>query len=173
MSLTFFTPLSITTSIFNLRINFSNPETTLFNSNKIPSFPQKNFKFHQLYPSKTLNLICKTQNPNINSEAKIAFNYDFNEDSSNSPWEGALVYKRDPKVTHLEYCTTLERLGLGKFSTEVSKTRASIMGLRVTKAVKDYPLGTPVLVSVDVCRKKHKLRLDGIIRTVLSLGCNR
>ncbi|PIA30032.1 hypothetical protein AQUCO_05700022v1 [Aquilegia coerulea] len=167
MSLTFFPPPS-TTTIFNLRTNFSNPKTTLFNSNKIPSLPTKIPKFHQLYPSKTLNLICNnSQNPNPNFD-------DFNEESSKlSPWEGALMYKRDPKVTHLEYCTTLERLGLGKYSTEVSKTRASIMGLRVTKAVKDYPLGTPVLVSVDVCRKKYKLRLDGIIRTVLSLRCNR
>lgn len=95
------------------------------------------------------------------------------EDDDGSPWEGAVVYKRNSSVTHLEYCTTLERLGLGKLSTKVSRSRASVMGLRVTKDVKDYPDGTPVLISLDVTRKKKKLRLDGIIRTVIALGCNR
>ncbi|GAA0147051.1 hypothetical protein LIER_06848 [Lithospermum erythrorhizon] len=90
-----------------------------------------------------------------------------------SPWEGAIVYKRNAAITHVEYCTTLERLGLGKLSTRTSKERASVMGLRVTKAVKDYLDGTPVLVSIDVTRKKRKLRLDGVVRTVISLGCNR
>lgn len=95
------------------------------------------------------------------------------EEDAGSPWEGAIIYKRNPSITHLEYCTTLERLGLGKLSTEVSRSRASAMGLRVTKAVKDYPNGTPVQISIDVTKKKQKLRLDGIIRTVLTLGCNR
>lgn len=95
------------------------------------------------------------------------------EEDAGSPWEGAIIYKRKPSITHLEYCTTLERLGLGKLSTEVSRSRASAMGLRVTKAVKDYPNGTPVQISIDVTKKKQKLRLDGIIRTVLTLGCNR
>lgn len=95
------------------------------------------------------------------------------DDEEGSPWEGAVVYKRNSSVTHLEYCTTLERLGLGKLSTNVSRSRASVMGLRVTKDVKDYPDGTPLLISLDVTRKKHSLRLDGIIRTVITLGCNR
>ncbi|XP_060192989.1 large ribosomal RNA subunit accumulation protein YCED homolog 1, chloroplastic [Lycium barbarum] len=95
------------------------------------------------------------------------------DDDEGSPWEGAVVYKRNSLVTHLEYCTTLERLGLGKLSTKVSRSRASVMGLRVTKDVKDYPDGTPVLISLDVTRRKYKLRLDGIIRTVIALACNR
>ncbi|KAK6923352.1 Large ribosomal RNA subunit accumulation protein YceD [Dillenia turbinata] len=90
-----------------------------------------------------------------------------------SPWVGAVVYRRNPSVSHLEYCTTLERLGLGKLSTDISRSTASSMGLRVTSAVKDYPFGTPVQVSVDVTRKKQMLRLDGIIKTVITLGCNR
>ncbi|XP_050386579.1 large ribosomal RNA subunit accumulation protein YCED homolog 1, chloroplastic-like [Argentina anserina] len=90
-----------------------------------------------------------------------------------SPWEGAVVYKRNASITHVEYCTTLERLGLGNLSTEVSKSRASVMGLRVTKAVKDYPNGTPVQISIDITRRKQKLRLDGIIKTVITLTCNR
>ncbi|XP_052723734.1 large ribosomal RNA subunit accumulation protein YCED homolog 1, chloroplastic isoform X2 [Vigna angularis] len=90
-----------------------------------------------------------------------------------SPWEGAVVYKRNASILHLEYCTTLERLGLAKLSTDLSKTRAAAMGLRVTKAVRDFPNGTPVQISVDVTRKKKKLRLDGIIKTVITLLCNR
>lgn len=90
-----------------------------------------------------------------------------------SPWDGAIIYRRNPSISHIEYCTTLERLGLQKLSTEISKSKASVSGLRVTKAVKDYPLGTPVQISIDVTRKKRKLRLDGIIKTVITLGCNR
>ncbi|KAF3433944.1 hypothetical protein FNV43_RR25047 [Rhamnella rubrinervis] len=94
-------------------------------------------------------------------------------EDTDSPWEGAVIYKRNSSISHLEYCTTLERLGLGNLSTEVSKSRASVMGLRVTKSVKDYPLGTPVQISIDITRKKQKLRLDGIVKTVISLSCNR
>lgn len=94
-------------------------------------------------------------------------------EDTGSPWEGSVMYRRNASVTHVEYCTTLERLGLGRLSTEVSKKRASAMGLRVTKDVMNYPHGTPVQVSVDVIRKKKKLRLDGIVRTVITLGCNR
>ncbi|XP_004231527.1 large ribosomal RNA subunit accumulation protein YCED homolog 1, chloroplastic [Solanum lycopersicum] len=99
--------------------------------------------------------------------------YEDEYEDEDSPWEGAVVYKRNSSVTHLDYYTTLERLGLGKLSTKVSKCRASVMGLRVTRQVKDYPDGTPVLISFDVTRMKHKLRLDGIIRTVIALPCNR
>ncbi|GMN51067.1 hypothetical protein TIFTF001_020221 [Ficus carica] len=95
------------------------------------------------------------------------------EEDTESPWEGAVIYKRNSSISHVEYCTTLERLGLGSLSTEVSKSRASVMGLRVTQAVKDYPFGTPLQISVDVTRKKQKLRLDGIVKTVITLGCNR
>ena len=107
-------------------------------------------------------------------EEEITIDFDWgDEEDEGCPWEGAIVYRRNPSITHLEYCTTLERLGLGKISSELSRSRAAAMGLRVTKDVKDYTNGTPVLVSVDITRRKHKLRLDGIIRTVLSLACNR
>ncbi|XP_044487984.1 large ribosomal RNA subunit accumulation protein YCED homolog 1, chloroplastic isoform X2 [Mangifera indica] len=96
-----------------------------------------------------------------------------NVEDVGSPWEGAIIYKRNPSITHVEYCTTLERLGLGRLSTEISKSKASAIGLRVTKSVKDYPHGTPVQISIDVTRKKQKLRLDGIIKTVITLDCNR
>lgn len=89
------------------------------------------------------------------------------------PWEGAVIYKRSASISHIEYCTTLERLGLRKVSSGVSKTRASELGLRVTKAVKDYPDGTPVFISMDVMKKKQNLRLEGILRTVFALDCNR
>ncbi|XP_027117899.1 large ribosomal RNA subunit accumulation protein YCED homolog 1, chloroplastic [Coffea arabica] len=95
------------------------------------------------------------------------------EEEGPLPWEGAVIYKRSASISHIEYCTTLERLGLGKVSSGVSKTQASELGLRVTKAVKDYPDGTPVLISMDVMKKKQKLRLDGVVRTVFALDCNR
>ncbi|PIN07847.1 hypothetical protein CDL12_19580 [Handroanthus impetiginosus] len=95
------------------------------------------------------------------------------DDEEGTPWEGAIMYKRNASISHLEYCTTLERLGLGKVSSDVSKTRASELGLRVLKSVKDCPDGTPVLISVDVSRRKQRLRLDGIVRTVIALNCNR
>lgn len=105
----------------------------------------------------------------------IDFDWEDQEDVEDmgSPWEGAVMYRRNPSVTHIEYCTTLERLGLGRLSSDISKSRASVMGLRVTKDVKDYPNGTPVQISIDVTRKKQKMRLDGIVKTVISLGCNR
>ncbi|PNY02259.1 hypothetical protein L195_g025564 [Trifolium pratense] len=109
-------------------------------------------------------------------DGTIFFNLNDDEDEiedTGSPWEGAVMYKRNASILHMEYCTTLERLGLGFLSTDVSKNKASVMGLRVTKAVKDYPNGTPVQISVDVTRKRKKLRLDGIIKTVITLSCNR
>ncbi|CAK9140728.1 unnamed protein product [Ilex paraguariensis] len=132
-------------------------------------------------PPSTLKLIareCISSNAELfGEESKVTDDWrdqDLEEiDDIGSPWEGAVMYQRNPSISHVEYCTTLERLGLGILSTQVSKSRASLMGLRVSKAVKDFPLGTPVLISVDVTRKKQKLRLDGIIRTVITLGCNR
>lgn len=117
-----------------------------------------------------------TDNHEVSSFADEENTVDFDwvdEEDEGSPWEGAIVYRRNSSISHMEYCTTLERLGLDKLSSDISRSRASTMGLRVTKAVKDYLQGTPVLVSIDVTRKKHKLRLDGIIRTVITLSCNR
>ncbi|CAL9755763.1 unnamed protein product [Musa acuminata subsp. burmannicoides] len=99
------------------------------------------------------------------------------EDLVGSPWEGAVVYRRDPSVSHVEYCTTLERLGLGKLSGGVSRSRAAAMGIRLpVRRAKDSAFGddeTPVLISLDVTRRKRRLKLDGILRTVITLRCNR
>ncbi|XP_020113067.1 uncharacterized protein LOC109727374 [Ananas comosus] len=97
------------------------------------------------------------------------------EDLAGSPWEGAVVYRRDAAACHVEYGTTLERLGLGKLSSPLSRSRASAMGIRLPPrgAKAPSPIETPVLVSVDVARRKRRLRLDGIVRTVITLGCNR
>ncbi|XP_010274458.1 PREDICTED: uncharacterized protein LOC104609774 [Nelumbo nucifera] len=148
-------------------------------SRKTPCLSSKFPTFLRYYPSKTLYFTCRDGiSPSFGQlDGDETMDFDLgelgDEEDEGSPWEGAIVYKRNPSVSHLEYCTTLERLGLGKLSTELSKSRASEMGLRVTKAVKDFPLGTPVQISIDVTRKKQKLRLDGIIRTVITLGCNR
>ncbi|XP_052154356.1 large ribosomal RNA subunit accumulation protein YCED homolog 1, chloroplastic-like [Oryza glaberrima] len=95
------------------------------------------------------------------------------EDEEGSPWEGAVVYRRDASVHHLEYATTLERLGLGDLSSPHSRACASTMGILILSSpnltgTKDE---TPVLVSLDVARRRGRLRLDGIIRTVITLGC--
>ncbi|WOK99793.1 hypothetical protein Cni_G08505 [Canna indica] len=99
------------------------------------------------------------------------------EDLAGSPWEGAVLYRRDPSVSHVEYCTTLERLGLGKLSSGLSRSRAATMGIRLPiRRAKNSAFGdqeTPVLVSLDVTRKKRRLKLDGIVRTVITLRCNR
>ncbi|KAK3159562.1 hypothetical protein QOZ80_2AG0151640 [Eleusine coracana subsp. coracana] len=92
-------------------------------------------------------------------------------DGSPSPWEGALVYRRDAAVQHLEYATTLERLGLGDLSSPDSRSRAAAMG--ILSSTKADQTETPVLVSVDVTRRRGRLRLDGIVRTVITLGCFR
>ncbi|MFS7944248.1 hypothetical protein Hanom_Chr06g00509801 [Helianthus anomalus] len=151
-----------------------------------PCFSINNVKApHLLIPSTTIlkhksRLEFKTRE-SLNSNYELASDENVTEDEwmdqdvddLDSPWEGAILYQRNPSISHLEYCTTLERLGLGQLSTKVSKSRASLMGLRVTKSVKDFPHGTPVLISMDVTRTKQNLKLDGIIRTVITLGCNR
>ncbi|KAL6559823.1 hypothetical protein OROGR_004940 [Orobanche gracilis] len=124
----------------------------------------------------------KTQNSNnsrshfaVHSESpSVEFRQEeiWEDEDDGCPWEGAIMYKRNAAISHLEYCTTLERLGLAKISSQFSKSRASEMGLRVVRSVKDYPDGTPVLISVDVTRRREKLRLDGMIRTVIALNCN-
>jgi len=95
--------------------------------------------------------------------------YAESDDDDDSPWEGALVYRRDAAVHHLEYASTLERLGLGDLSSHDSRARAAAMGLGTL----DQPQTTPVLVSLDVARRRGRLRLDGIVRTVITLGCFR
>eukprot|EP00268_Persea_americana_P026461 TRINITY_DN2589_c0_g2_i2.p1 TRINITY_DN2589_c0_g2~~TRINITY_DN2589_c0_g2_i2.p1 ORF type:complete len:319 (-),score=43.71 TRINITY_DN2589_c0_g2_i2:38-994(-) len=169
------------TSFPSLTFNLSNP------INPKPKTLISNFSFKSSLILTTKPSSPSSPNPRIRSSDALipatprrdlsrAFSYvRFLEvdDEESSPWEGAVVYKRDASVAHVEYCTTLERLGMEKLSSEASRSRASDLGLRVTKAVKDFPLGTPVQISVDVTRKKKQLKLDGIVRTVISLGCNR
>ncbi|CAN6273840.1 unnamed protein product [Urochloa humidicola] len=94
------------------------------------------------------------------------------DDDDESPWEGALVYRRDAAVHHLEHATTLERLGLGDLSSHDSRARAAAMGLGALDQAQSQAQ-TPVLVSLDVTRRRGRLRLDGIVRTVITLGCFR
>ncbi|KAL0319149.1 UNVERIFIED_CONTAM: Large ribosomal RNA subunit accumulation protein YCED1, chloroplastic [Sesamum angustifolium] len=153
-------------------VKFHNP----FNSNTILKKP---FSPSNLTLTKTHSSSSSSFHLAAHSEKPSDSGWELREeeiegdDDEGCPWEGAILYRRNAGVSHLEYCTTLERLGLGKVASEVSRTRASEMGLRVVKPAKDCPDGTPVLISVDVSRRKQKLRLDGIVRTVLSLNCNR
>ncbi|XVE83380.1 hypothetical protein DITRI_Ditri16bG0084300 [Diplodiscus trichospermus] len=155
------------------------PLSSLVVHSKYPwSVTLENHKIFRNRPQNVLKPVRDSIKQNcqyFTEDDTVTLDWDDQEDVEDigSPWEGAVIYRRNPSVTHLEYCTTLERLGLGKLSSDISKSRASVMGLRVTKAVKDYPNGTPVQISIDVTRKKQKLRLDGIVKTVISLGCNR
>ncbi|TVU27597.1 hypothetical protein EJB05_19090, partial [Eragrostis curvula] len=94
------------------------------------------------------------------------------DDGSPCPWEGALVYRRDAAVQHLEYATTLERLGLGDLSSPDSLARAAAVGI-LSSSSSTKAAETPVLVSLDVTRRRGRLRLDGIVRTVITLACFR
>ncbi|XP_019157331.1 PREDICTED: uncharacterized protein LOC109153888 [Ipomoea nil] len=166
----------------NTILQYANLSQIKLHYNLFSTAERRNTIF-QKAPPRSLKFTVRNQGFALNKE-EISSDFDWDEldqeeeeeeeEDEGSPWEGAVVYRRNPSVSHLEYCTTLERLGLGKLSTKVSKSRASVMGIRVTKDVKDYPEGTPVLVSLDVTTKKHKvIRLDGIIRTVITLDCNR
>ncbi|XP_037455771.1 large ribosomal RNA subunit accumulation protein YCED homolog 1, chloroplastic-like [Triticum dicoccoides] len=94
-----------------------------------------------------------------------------------SPWEGVVVYQRDAAVQHIEYATTLERLGLADLSSQHSLARAAAMGIASPRpprgSAEDTTMTSPVLVSLDVTRRRGRLRLDGILRTVITLGCYR
>ncbi|GLJ26443.1 hypothetical protein SUGI_0510270 [Cryptomeria japonica] len=97
------------------------------------------------------------------------------EEEVEEAWKGAIIVKRS--VGHMEYSTTLERVGLSNLSSHVSKSTAESMGLAMaTRVSTDYspPTGTPLLVSLDTTRKKTgDLLLHGLIRTFISLPCNR
>ncbi|KAF3341267.1 hypothetical protein FCM35_KLT10111 [Carex littledalei] len=179
-------------------------------------------------------------------------------------WKGAIVYKRDASVSHVEYCTSLHRLILGWYSSRVSADRAAEMGLKLPDDLKwpsfddeededededdedededdedgdedededssgelnkqdvairgvdengnpvslsydelkdaevsvkydnedhsdasvddededdkldDALMDTPVALSIDVTRRKGRIRLDGILRTVIALDCHK
>ena len=46
-----------------------------------------------------------------------------------SPWDGVVVYRRDAAAQHIEYATTLERLGLADLSSPHPRARAAAMGI--------------------------------------------
>ncbi|KAI3976443.1 hypothetical protein MKX01_008301 [Papaver californicum] len=171
---------SLTNSKFYIYLSLnSNPDFnfnfSLLKSKKIPPLTSKS-KIHNSpiqIPQKPLNLFTCRDGMNSSNVEEERIDMDYDSENLESPWEGAVIYKRNPSISHLEYCTTLERLGFGEVSSDTSKSMASKMGLRVTKSVKDFPFGTPVQISIDVTRKKHRLRLDGVIKTVLGLSCNR
>lgn len=174
------TPIMNHSKLYKLKCKRSSPDSSCApihgkSSQGIPLITKSIHSNSRYKAHSALKFTAKYDFESFDEENTIDFDWDDRGDieDTGSPWEGAVVYKRNPSVSHVDYCTTLERLGFGKLSTEVSKSRASVMGLRVTKAVKDYPQGTPVHISIDITRKKHKLRLDGILKTVITLGCNR
>ncbi|KAG6542175.1 hypothetical protein Mapa_016407 [Marchantia paleacea] len=107
--------------------------------------------------------------------ASIEGETDTDEQEDEEPWLGAVVFKRSSTQTHYEFQTSLERLGLAVLSSDASRSLANSIGI-VSKtsesgAVQDTV--TTVGISIDVSREGRDLRLDGLVRTAISLCCNR
>ncbi|GBG66245.1 hypothetical protein CBR_g57847 [Chara braunii] len=97
-----------------------------------------------------------------------------------SPWLGAVLFRRSSIQRHYDLHTTLERLHLHRFSSELSRNLAHTMGInlsenQLTSTDNDAPPSaeTPVSVSMDVTRKGKDLHLEGMVRTAMSVPCNR
>ena len=88
-----------------------------------------------------------------------------------TPWEGAIIFRRSAAQSRFDYATTLERLGLSRFSSEKSMSFATDMGLE--KLEVDGVVGTPVQITVDISKEGRDYRIDGVLRTALTLICNR
>ncbi|KAL3685770.1 hypothetical protein R1sor_003792 [Riccia sorocarpa] len=95
------------------------------------------------------------------------------ESEKEEPWLGATIFKRSAIQTHYELQTSLERLGLTVLSSSESSSLAKTIGIipkKVEFATEEF---TPVGISIDVTRQGRDLRLDGLVRTAISLCCNR
>lgn len=93
------------------------------------------------------------------------------DEEEGTPWEGAIIFRRSAAQSRFDYSTTLERLGLSRFSSEKAMALATDMGLE--KSEVDGVVGTPVQISVDVTKEGRDYRIDGVIRTSLAMVCNR
>lgn len=93
------------------------------------------------------------------------------EEEGKTPWEGAVMFRRSAVQSEFEYNTTLERLGLSRYSTEKSSSLAKSMGLKSLKS--DEEAATPVQISIEVTKEGRDFQLDGVIKTSLGLICNR
>lgn len=88
-----------------------------------------------------------------------------------TPWEGAIMFRRSAAQSRFDYSTTLERLGLSRFSSEKAMSLATEMGLANSEV--DGVVGTPVQITVGVTKEGRDYRIDGVIRTSLAMVCNR
>jgi hypothetical protein len=95
------------------------------------------------------------------------------EEEADTPWEGAIIFKRSAVQARVEYVTSLERLGLSILSSELSRALALSMGLLNELESETEELVTPVQISIDASREGRDIQLDGIIRTAFGLVCNR
>ncbi|CAK9880851.1 unnamed protein product [Sphagnum jensenii] len=96
-----------------------------------------------------------------------------NEEEADTPWEGAIIFKRSAVQAQVDYVTSLERLGLSILSSELSRALALSMGLLDELESETEELITPVQISIDASREGRDIQLDGIIRTAFGLVCNR
>ncbi|XP_024519064.1 large ribosomal RNA subunit accumulation protein YCED homolog 1, chloroplastic-like [Selaginella moellendorffii] len=95
----------------------------------------------------------------------------FPSQTSDPPVPSSVTYKRSAVQSHFECQTTLENLGLKQFSSKVSRTLATSMGVLPGGA--DPATATPVGVSYDVTKDKSgDLKLNGIVKTAVCVLCD-
>lgn len=93
------------------------------------------------------------------------------DEEEGTPWEGAVMFRRSGVQSRADYATTLERLGLTRYSSEKAISLATDMGLE--KSEVDGVVGTPVQITLEVTKEGRDYRVDGVIRTALTMVCNR
>ncbi|KAG0617756.1 hypothetical protein M758_4G012800 [Ceratodon purpureus] len=93
------------------------------------------------------------------------------DEEEGTPWEGAVMFRRSAAQSRADYATTLERLGLTRFSSEKAISLAIDMGLETSEV--DGVVGTPVQITVEVTKEGRDYRVDGVLRTALTMVCNR
>ncbi|BBN00070.1 DUF177 domain-containing protein [Marchantia polymorpha subsp. ruderalis] len=107
--------------------------------------------------------------------ASIEGETDTEKQEDEEPWLGAVVFKRSSTQTHYEFQTSLERLGLAVLSSDASSSLANSIGIvsKTPASGAGQDNVTPVGISIDVSREGRDLRLDGLVRTAITLCCNR
>lgn len=88
------------------------------------------------------------------------------------PWNGAIIFKRSSSNSRYEWETSLERLGLNRLSSPLSRSEAVKFLGQVSGDVgscrKDV---TRVVVQLDVEKEGRNLRLDGTAQTAFGVHC--
>eukprot|EP00850_Spirogloea_muscicola_P002140 SM000008S22229 [mRNA] locus=s8:508768:510359:- [translate_table: standard] len=145
---------------------------------------QQNLKERRLHQRGVWRAVLRGTGEDAADDSEDSAATEGRDSEQQQPWQGALFFRRGIKGRHLELATTLERLHLTKLSSQLSHDLALQMGLKDASMSVDRVDGgnvggeggsgpTPVLVSVDVEQDSADIRLDGTIRTAITVRCNR